>query len=158
MACGEMFRFFLILTVQRIVSPNLQFCEHFSSLFRSETCSPTASASLKLSSSRLKLILDDCCGSLEQLKSIVAASFSFKTPSSLVKSSSPAISQFVRVACSTAGTTARMLVAAAPPSIPHAVAAATVDVLAQMKVVSLFLSYSHLWIHFYAISVSAATC
>jgi hypothetical protein len=27
-----------------------------------------------------------------------------------------------------------------------------------MKVVSLFLSYSHLWIHFYVIFVSVATC
>ncbi len=144
MACGELPQFFLILAIQRVVSPYLQFCEHFSSLFRSETCSPTASASLKLSSSRLKSILDDCCCSLEQLKTIVAASFPFKTPSSLVKSSSPAISQFVRVACSTAGTTARMFLAAAPPSIPHAVAAASVDSLAQMKVVSLSLSSSHL--------------
>jgi hypothetical protein len=127
--------------------PFWQFCNYFAVMFRSETCCPTVTASLKLLSSRLTSILDDCCGSIEQLKHQAAVSFPFNTQSSHVKFSSPTISQFIRLACSTAATTARMLASANPPSVPHALAAQSLQTLIHMKV-QLICCHSFTLAHF----------
>jgi hypothetical protein len=113
-----------------------QFCERFVSFFRTESCSPTAAPSLKMSSLRLTSILDDCCSSIEQLKSHAADSFTPILPTVGVVSS-PTISEYLRVSCVTAATTARMVAVASAPSISHAVAAASVNVLQRIQVVIL---------------------
>jgi hypothetical protein len=95
----------------------LQFCEHFVSFFRTESCSPTAAPSLKISSLRLTSILDDCCSSIEQLKSHAADSFTPMSPT-VGFVSSPTISEFLRVSCVTAATTARMFAVHLRPVFP----------------------------------------
>ena len=135
-----------------------QFCDHFAVFFRSESCSTTIPPALKLLSLRLNSILDDCCGSIEQLKVHAAASFSFQASSSIVKFSSPSISQFVRLACGTAAMTARMFATAVPPSVPHATAAKSVQTLVRMKVLH---SWSHIYFHWPTLTLlcsSGATC
>jgi hypothetical protein len=113
----------------------MQFCEHVSSFFRSELTSPTANQLFKLSSQRLTSILDDCCSSIEMLKIHTLASFTSSSSSSSGHAASPAISQFLRLSCATAATSARMFAIACPPSIPHATAERSVRALDQTKVV-----------------------
>jgi hypothetical protein len=122
----------------------LQFCVHVSSLFRSDSSSPTANPSFKLSSSRLISILDDCCGSIQQLKIHAADSFTFTKSSSLAHILSPSMSQFLRLSCATAATSARMVAVASPARIPLALAFKRIDDLAQFKV--LFLRVIFLFI------------